>query len=88
MDGLNPETVGTAVFMITTMVVGATELVKRVAKKDYETAAIILVAVLVGALTGALLFPSVGLAGGIVLGLSGTGVVTGLAKIGSQGKSE
>lgn len=82
-ETLNPETVGTAVFMLTAMVIGGTELVKRAYSKDWRAVATILVAVLIGALGGVFLMPAVGLPGGIVLGLSGSGVVTGLEKVGS-----
>lgn len=60
-------------------VAGSTELVKRIYKKDYEAAAIIVVAALVGML-GAL---AVGVAWylGIVVGLGASGLVTIASKI-------
>lgn len=82
MEGLNPETLGTAVFMLTSMVIGATELVKRAFAADWRTTAIIAVAALVGGLGGLVLLPEVGLVGGIVIGLSASGVVTGIQKFG------
>ncbi len=74
---------GVAVTLLTTMVIGGTELVKRLFDKDYRAAAIILVAVVIGAIGGVLLFPTVGLALGIVVGLSATGLLTSLQKFGT-----
>lgn len=60
-------------------VAGGTELVKRIYKKDYEAAAIIVVAALVGML-GALAV-SVAWYLGVVVGLGASGLVTVAGKI-------
>lgn len=82
MEYLNEETLGPALFMLTSMVIGGTELVRRVFRKEWEAVSTIIVAALVGAVGGLFLLPSVGLVPGIVIGLSGSGVITGLQKIG------
>jgi len=84
MENLNPETISTATFLLTTMVIGAVELIKRISNKDWEATAIILTSALVGAIGGAFVLPVVGFAPGIFIGLSASGVVTGLQKIGGK----
>lgn len=81
MIDLNPETLGTAVFLLTTMVIGGTELVKRAFNKDWQAVSIILVASIIGGFGGAILLPSVGLVPGLVIGLSGSGIITGIKSI-------
>lgn len=78
---------GVAVTLLTTMVIGATELVKRLFDGDKRGAAIIGVAAVVGALGGALLFEEVGLALGIVVGLSSSGLLTTVQKFGTGTQS-
>lgn len=83
MDELNPETLTTAVFLLTSMVIGGTELVKRAFDRDWRAVVIILVSTAIGGFGGAVLLPSIGLVFGLVIGLSGSGVITGLQKIGN-----
>lgn len=82
MENLNPDTVGLAMAMLTTMVIGSTELVKRLFDKDFRAAAIIGVSAVVGAFSGALLLPEIGLVQGLVLGLGASGLVTTVSRIG------
>jgi len=74
---------GAAVVLLTALVIGSTELVKALFDRNYRTAALIAVSAVVGAIGGWLLLPQIGLVLGIVTGLSASGVVTGLQKIGS-----
>lgn len=83
MGELNPETLATAVFLLTSMVIGGTELVKRAFDRDWKAVVTILVSTAIGAFGGAVLLPSIGLVFGLVIGLSGSGVITGLQKIGN-----
>lgn len=83
MDELRPETVGTAVFLLTSMVIGGTELVKRLFDRDWRAAVIIVVSAVIGGVGGAVLLPSIGLVGGLVIGLGASGVITGLQKVGT-----
>lgn len=55
-------------------IVGTVELIKRLFNKDYQSAAIIVGA----AIIGALIAPEVGVSwlGGLVMGLQGSGLVT------------
>lgn len=82
MENMVPETLGTAVFLLTSMVIGGTELVKRLFDRDWRAAVIIVVSTIIGAVGGTLLIPAIGIVGGIVIGLSASGVVTGLQKVG------
>lgn len=72
---------GVAVTLLTALVIGATELVKRLFDGDLRGAALIGTAAVVGALGGLFLFDDIGLALGIVVGLSGSGVITALQKV-------
>lgn len=74
---------GAAVVLLTALVIGSTELVKALFDRNYRSAALIAVSAVVGAIGGWLLLPQIGLVLGIVTGLSASGVVTGLQKIGS-----
>lgn len=73
---------GVAVTLLTTLVIGATELIKRIFDRDYRAACIIAASVLVGALGGSLLFEELGIAIGMVIGLSASGLVTTVQKFG------
>jgi hypothetical protein len=73
---------GVAVTLLTTLVIGATELIKRIFDRDYRAATIIGVSVIVGGLGGLLLFEELGLAIGMVIGLSASGLVTTVQKFG------
>ncbi len=69
------ETLGTLAFAV----VGSVEFVRRIYNKDYESATIILVAAIVGAVLG----PQVQVTWftGLVTGLSASGIVTAVSKI-------
>lgn len=71
-----------ALVVLTASAVGATELVKRIAKKDYTAA----LTILVSAVVAALLSPFVGVAWyyGLVVGLQASGFVTVANKIGQS----
>lgn len=83
MESLDGQTVAVAIGLLTTMVIGATELVKSLFDRNYRAAVTIAVAALVGGLAGELLFEQIGLALGIVSGLSASGIITGVQKIGT-----
>ncbi len=82
MEDLNT-TVAVGTGLLISMVVGATELIKRLFDRDYRASAIIAASVLIGGLGGAFLFENIGFALGLVIGLSSTGLVTGLQKFGN-----
>lgn len=82
MEQIDNVTLATAIFLLTSMVVGTVELIKRLFDKDYRTACIIAGAALVGGLAGALLFPIVGFSLGLVTGLGASGVVKIASKVG------
>lgn len=82
MENLNSDTI--AVAMLTTMVIGSTELVKRLFDRDFRAAAVIGVSAAVGALTGSFLLPEIGLVQGLVLGFGASGLVTTVSRIGKS----
>lgn len=63
-------------------VTGATELVKQLFARNWKAAVIIAIAAIVGGIAGWMLFPVIGLAVGIALGLSASGLVTTVQKVG------
>lgn len=71
------------VLVVLTATTGATELVKRLFRCDFEAAAVIAIASLVGSFVGM----AVGVAWyyGLVLGLSASGLVTVTSKFGTKG---
>lgn len=71
----------TSVFVLTA-VAGATELVKRLWAKDFEGTTIIALSGVIGALAGAFVIDGLTVANGIVAGLSASGLITTLQKIG------
>lgn len=81
MDSIDVGTIGTAIALLTFMVTGATELVKRLFDRDYRAACIIAVAALVGGVAGSFLFTQVGFALGVVTGLGASGLVTVASKV-------
>jgi hypothetical protein len=76
-------TTAVAIGLLTTMVIGATELVKRLFDRDYRASALIGVSAVVGAVAGWLTFPEVGFALGLVTGLGASGLVTTVQKLGT-----
>lgn len=82
------ENITVGIGLLLSMVIGATELVRRLFDKDYKASALIVVSALVGGLAGAFLFEEIGFALGVVVGLSGSGVITGLQKFGQGTNSE
>lgn len=62
--------------LVSAMIVGVVELVKRAFDVDIRAVAIILAATTVGAVCGYLGVEGLDVATGIVLGLAGSGVVT------------
>lgn len=83
MDPVVTSSVAVALGLLTTMVIGATEFVRRLFDRDFRAAAIIFVSAMVGGVSGVVLFDGVGFALGLVTGLSASGVITGLQKFGS-----
>jgi len=76
----------TAVAVLTLLCVGGTELVKQAFARNWKAVVIIAVSTLIGGLGGWLLLPVLGGVVGLTVGLSASGFVTGLQKIG-QGTS-
>lgn len=71
-----------ATTLLTLFVVGATELVKQAFNRNWKAVVIISVSALVGGLAGAFLLPVIGLPVGIAVGLSASGLVTTVQKVG------
>lgn len=72
-----------ALGLLTTMIIGATELIKRLFDRDYRAATIIAVSALVGGIGAVFMFQGVSFALGVVTGLSASGIITGVQKIGT-----
>lgn len=70
--------------VVTAMIVGAVELVRRVFMRDWFAVVTILVAVAVGAVCGVYEVEGVDVATGIILGLAGSGLVTVATKTRSR----
>jgi len=68
--------------LVTAMIVGVVELVKRAFDRDFRAVTIIVAAAAVGGLCGVFGIESVSVAQGIVLGLAGSGLVTTATRIG------
>lgn len=62
--------------LVTSMVVGIVEFVKRVFDADYKAATIIACAALTGAMAGVFGVEGIDVATGLVVGLAGSGLVT------------
>ena len=71
--------------LLTTAVIGATEMVRRSFKKDWEAVVIIAVAALLGGLGACLFvgFTAVVFFYGMAVGLGASGIITGLQKFSS-----
>lgn len=63
-------------------VAGVTELIRRIAGKDWQGAAVIAASAIVGALAGALNVNGLDVASGILAGLTASGVITVISKFG------
>lgn len=87
MENIPVEGIAVSVSILVSMVIGATELVKRIFDKDYRAVALIVTSVVVAALASVTILDEIGLALGIVIGLSSSGVVTGLQKFGQGTQS-
>jgi uncharacterized protein YqgC (DUF456 family) len=83
---MNITDITVATTMLTLMVVGATELVRRLFARDFEAAVLIAVAALIGGLVGAFVLPVIGFAVGICAGLSASGLITTAQNIGTKTK--
>jgi hypothetical protein len=73
----------TSIALLTIMAIGAVELVKRIATKDWTAVGIILSSAVVGGL-GSLMFDDISLPIGIVIGLGASGIITSVSKIGGK----
>lgn len=71
-----------ATTLLTLFVVGATELVKQAFARNWKAVVIIVVSALVGGLGGLFLLPVIGLPVGLAIGLSASGLVTSVQKVG------
>lgn len=69
--------------LITAMIVGVVEFLRRLQSKDYFAALTILAAAGVGALTGVFEIEGIDVATGIVVGLAGSGLVTVASRTGA-----
>lgn len=67
---------------VLTAVAGATELVKRIWKHDYQSAVIIGISALIGGLAGVFVVDGLDFATGLIAGLSASGLVTIGQKVG------
>lgn len=74
---------GVASGLLALFVVGTTELVKQAFERNWYAVVVISLSAVVGGLAGWILFPVIGGAVGIALGLSASGLVTSLKKIGT-----
>lgn len=70
-----------SIFIIPT-VIAVVELLRRLQESDYFAAVSIVAAAVVGGLASVLGFEAVSIGEGIVLGLSASGVITSLSKVG------
>lgn len=70
--------------LVSGLVIGVVEFVKRLFDKDFRGAAIIFAAAGVGAACGVFAIEGIDIATGIVLGLAGSGLVTVAGKVGSR----
>jgi 3-dehydroquinate dehydratase len=66
--------------LVTSMIVGVVELIRRIQLKEYFAAITIVAAAATGAICGALGVEGIDIAKGIVLGLAGSGIVTIVSK--------
>lgn len=71
-----------ATTLLTLFVIGATELVKQAFARNWKAVVIITVSALVGGLGGLFLLPVIGLPVGLAIGLSASGLVTSVQKVG------
>lgn len=69
--------------LLALFVVGTVELIKQAFNRNWKAVVTIVAAAVVGGLGGLFLLPVIGLPVGIALGLSGSGLVTSLQKIGT-----
>lgn len=88
MENIPIEGIAVSVTLLVSMIVGGTEFVKRLFDKDLRAVALIVVSVLIGGIAGVTIFKDIGFALGVVIGLSSSGVVTGLQKFGQGTVSE
>lgn len=72
--------------LVTAMVVGIVEFIKRLQLKDFYAAITILAAAGVGALAGVLGIEGINVATGIVVGLAASGLVTVASKVSTATK--
>lgn len=79
---MNVADYGVAVALLTLFVIGGTELVKQAFARNWKAVVIIIVASVIGGFGGWLLLPVIGFAPGLAIGLSASGLVTGLQKVG------
>lgn len=82
------EPITVASVFVLTAVAGATELVRRIWKRDYEAATVISISALIGALAGVFLVDGLTVTSGIIAGLSASGLITTLQKTGSGASPE
>ena len=80
---MNVQDYAVASALLTLFCIGATELVKQAFNRNWKAVVIISVCAVIGALGGAFLLPVIGLAPGLAIGISASGLVTGLQKFGT-----
>lgn len=68
--------------LLTLFIVGSTELVKQAFARNWKAVVIILVSAFIGGLGAWLFFPVIAVPVGIAMGLSASGFVTSLQKVG------
>lgn len=80
MDEILKNVPAVAVAVISIACIGATELINRISANDVEGATKIVISSIVGVLMS-FAFPGLNWYYGLILGLAGSGVITGLSKI-------
>jgi len=74
--------------LVTAMVVGVVELIRRIANKEWFAVITIISAALVGAIAGFFSVEGLDIVTGIVVGLAGSGLVTVAGKVGELTSKE
>lgn len=72
--------------LLALFVVGTTELIKQAFNRNWYAVVVIAASAVVGGLAGLVLFPVIGFAVGVALGLSASGLVTTVQKFGEGTK--
>lgn len=69
--------------LLTLFAIGGTELVKQAFNRNWQAVVIISVCAIIGGLGGLFVLPVIGFAPGLAIGLSASGLITGVQKFGN-----